>query len=468
MSEDVVIAAENLSKAYRIWSEPVERLLSPLYNETSRFMPGGLSARFKQRAKAGYKDFYALDDVSFEVKRGGAVGIVGRNGAGKSTLLQLIAGTLQPTSGSIKVNGRVAALLELGAGFNPDFTGRENIFLSGAILGLTATEVERRFDEIAAFADIGDFIEQPVKTYSSGMMMRLAFAVNTCVDPDILIVDEALSVGDAPFQAKCFRRLRQLIDKGVSLLFVSHDVGTVRSICTQALWLKTGRTEMWGEAKEVAKMYERFCWQEQGVVMEEEIKEVKQTPKIAAFHGNHKSPSQISRELRSLANETLTKCENRYGTGQLKILNFALFDDQGAPLRSVNYGQSVRACSLIYFNRKFSAKLRLGLRIKNLKGDFLASVSDLESSPLIEMAESGEILLSLNFPVHLTHGDYLVHIAVFEIKNTVAERPEEYSFSDSTIHDCAEEAWLFTVLPHKPIAAVGPVHYHSPLHAQPA
>ncbi|MDI1318772.1 MAG: ABC transporter ATP-binding protein, partial [bacterium] len=190
MRDAPVISVENVSKAYRIWATPSRRLISPLSEEAARWLPGSLGDGLRRHARAGYKDFYALEKVSFEVKRGEAVGIIGRNGAGKSTLLQIIARTLQPTSGSVRINGRVAALLELGAGFNPDFTGRENVFLSGAVLGLSQKEVESRFAEIAAFADIGDFIEQPVKTYSSGMLMRLAFAVNTCVDPDILIVDE--------------------------------------------------------------------------------------------------------------------------------------------------------------------------------------------------------------------------------------------------------------------------------------
>ncbi|MCC6415467.1 MAG: ABC transporter ATP-binding protein, partial [Opitutaceae bacterium] len=273
MSSDMepkpAIKAIGLGKTYRIWQAPADRLLSPVLHNLARLTPGPAKLALDRRAARGYKDFAALADINFEVNRGEAVAIVGRNGAGKSTLLQLIAGTLQPSSGSMEVNGRVAALLELGAGFNADFTGRENVFLSGAVLGVSNAEMEKRYDEVLAFADIGDFIDQPVKTYSSGMMMRLAFAVNTCVDPEILIVDEALSVGDAPFQAKCFRRLRNLIEEGTTLLFVSHDIGTIRSICSRALWLKNGRTEMWGEAKPVAREYEKFCWAEQGVVMDQ-------------------------------------------------------------------------------------------------------------------------------------------------------------------------------------------------------
>jgi ABC-type polysaccharide/polyol phosphate transport system ATPase subunit len=195
MSDNPVISARNLTKTYRIWSDPASRLLTPLYALAEKWLPGKIGANLRRRAEASYRDFHALSGVGLEVMRGETVGIIGRNGAGKSTLLQIIAGTLRPTSGNLQVNGRVAALLELGAGFNPEFTGRENVFLSGIVLGLSRQDIEKKFPEIAAFADIGDFIEQPVKTYSSGMMVRLAFAVQTAVDPDILIVDEALSVG---------------------------------------------------------------------------------------------------------------------------------------------------------------------------------------------------------------------------------------------------------------------------------
>ena len=195
MSSEIAIKVESLSKCYQIYNQPQDRLKQAIYPRLQRLMgkePGSYA-----------REFWALKDVSFEINKGEAVGIVGRNGAGKSTLLQLICGTLNPTSGSVEVKGTVAALLELGSGFNPEFTGRENVYLNASVLGLTQEKADEKFDEIAAFADIGDFLEQPAKTYSSGMLMRLAFAVNTCVDPDILIVDEALSVGDAPFQSKC-------------------------------------------------------------------------------------------------------------------------------------------------------------------------------------------------------------------------------------------------------------------------
>lgn len=222
MNDAIAISVVNLSKCYHLYESPMDRLKQALWG-------GGQ-----------HKEFAALRDITFSVRKGEAVGIIGRNGSGKSTLLQIISGTLKPTTGEVEVNGRVAALLELGSGFNPEYTGRENVFLNGAILGLSRKEIEVKFDEIAAFADIGDFIDQPVKEYSSGMMMRLAFAVQVVVEPDILIVDEALSVGDFFFQQKCLRRIRQLRERGTTLLFVSHDMGTVRDLCEQAIYLRHG------------------------------------------------------------------------------------------------------------------------------------------------------------------------------------------------------------------------------------
>ena len=250
---DPIISVLNVSKAYRMWESPASRLMVPLMETLAKI---GLGAPgLKAGAAKRYRDFWALKNISFEVGKGEAVGIIGRNGSGKSTLLQLIVGTLQPTEGTVQVKGRVAALLELGSGFNPDFTGRENVHLNAAVLGLSRAEIDARFDDIAAFADIGDFIEQPVKTYSSGMMVRLAFAVQTAVEPDILIIDEALGVGDFFFQQKCAKRMRELRERGTTLLFVSHDMASVRDLCERALYLRKGKMEFWGESQNAIARY---------------------------------------------------------------------------------------------------------------------------------------------------------------------------------------------------------------------
>jgi lipopolysaccharide transport system ATP-binding protein len=239
MCSDIAVQANGLSKSYQIYDKPRDRLWQMLLRGRKSF----------------YREFWALKDVSLELRKGETVGIIGRNGSGKSTLLQLICGTLRATSGSIQSNGRIAALLELGSGFNPDFTGRENVYMNGAVLGLSRAEIASRFTEITDFAGIGEFIDQPTKTYSSGMLVRLAFSVAVCVEPDILIVDEALAVGDASFQFKCLNRLEALTQKGTTLLFVSHDMSMVKRFCSRALYLRDGQVRASGSPEEMAELY---------------------------------------------------------------------------------------------------------------------------------------------------------------------------------------------------------------------
>jgi lipopolysaccharide transport system ATP-binding protein len=246
MSSETVIRVDSLSKHYQLFSNPRDRLKQLIFP--------ALRSKFGLNAKDYFKPFIALDNVSFEVKQGETFGVIGKNGSGKSTLLQLLCGTLSPTEGQIHVKGKVAALLELGAGFNPEFTGRENVYLNGQLYGLTKAQIDERFEKIAAFAEIGDFIEQQVKTYSSGMYVRLAFAVIAHVDAEILIVDEALSVGDAYFVQKCMRFLRDFMGKG-TLLFVSHDIGAVANLCSRAMWLNRGKLIDIGSPKSVINHY---------------------------------------------------------------------------------------------------------------------------------------------------------------------------------------------------------------------
>lgn len=246
MSFDNAITIRGLSKCYQVYDQPRHRLMQMLFRGRRQY----------------YREFWALRDVSFDVKRGETVAIIGRNGSGKSTLLQLLCGTLAPTTGAVEVAGRIAALLELGAGFNPEFTGRENVFLNAAILGLSRAQIEERFAQIEAFAEIGNFIDQPVKTYSSGMYVRLAFSVAIHTDPQVLVVDEALSVGDARFQAKCMNRIKQMKEAGVSILFVSHDINAVRSLCDRAIWLDRGTVRLRGQVFPVTAEYTEFLFED--------------------------------------------------------------------------------------------------------------------------------------------------------------------------------------------------------------
>lgn len=252
MSSEIAIKVENLSKCYQIYDTPRDRL--------KQFILPRVSRMFGRSSEQYYREFWALKDVSFEVKKGETVGIVGRNGSGKSTLLQLICGTLNPTRGGVQTSGRVAALLELGSGFNPEFSGRENVYLNGSVLGLSNEEIDEKYDEILEFADIGEFVDQPVKTYSSGMVVRLAFAVAINVDPQILIVDEALSVGDELFQRKCFSQIEAIRAKGATILFVSHSGGTIVELCDRAILLDSGERIALGSPKQIVGRYQKLLY----------------------------------------------------------------------------------------------------------------------------------------------------------------------------------------------------------------
>lgn len=252
-SENIAIRVSNLSKCYQIYDTPRDRL--------KQFVAPRLQRLTGQSPSKYFREFWALKNISFEAKKGETVGIIGRNGSGKSTLLQIICGTLTPTGGAVETSGRIAALLELGSGFNPEFTGRENVYMNAAVLGLSKEEIDARFDDIAAFADIGEFIEQPARTYSTGMYVRLAFSVIAHVDAEILVVDEALSVGDAVFTQKCMRFIRAFQKRG-TLIFVSHDVGSVQNLCETGIWLGNGQIQKIGNSKSVAEAYLQYTLQE--------------------------------------------------------------------------------------------------------------------------------------------------------------------------------------------------------------
>lgn len=333
-SDDIAIRVENLSKCYTLYDAPRDRL--------KQFILPRLQRVVGKPPKNYYREFWALRDISFEIKKGETVGIIGRNGSGKSTLLQIICGTLAPNSGSVEINGRVAALLELGAGFNPDFTGRENVYMNGSVLGLSKEEIDARFDEIAAFAGIGEFLYQPVKTYSSGMYVRLAFAVIAHVDAEILIIDEALAVGDAFFVQKCMRFLRDFMTRG-TVLFASHDTGAVVNLCKRAVWLHKGRTESDDAPKRVIEAYlsalhesiqgansaahKRAVWQaenKQAAAKDMRSEMVNASPyrnDIELFNFRPNAPS--------------------FGRGNATVISVHLTDSAGAPLSWVVGGENI-------------------------------------------------------------------------------------------------------------------------------
>ncbi|OIR10713.1 teichoic acids export ATP-binding protein TagH [mine drainage metagenome] len=331
-SNDIVIRVSNLSKCYQIYEAPRDRL--------KQFILPRLSRLAGRAPKQYFREFWALTDVSFEIRKGETVGIIGRNGSGKSTLLQMICGTLNPTSGVIQTNGRIAALLELGSGFNPEFTGRENVYMNASVLGLSNEEVDTRFNDIVAFADIGDFIEQPVKTYSSGMMVRLAFAVIAHVDADILVVDEALAVGDAFFTQKCMRFLRGFMENG-TVLFVSHDSGSVKNLCTSAIWLEKGHQRLNGSPEEVCNAYLEKSLQD---VYGEKFTLGKigdQPREILAAHKTIKNKTIIDYKTKALSNGNLLLATG-WKTGMAEVVSVSMVKVENSTSPEFEGGERVR------------------------------------------------------------------------------------------------------------------------------
>jgi len=315
-----VISLRNVSKVYRVYNRQIDRIRHALFHSK----------------RVRFQEYHALVDISLDVYKGQTVGIIGRNGSGKSTLLQVICGILQPTSGQVCVSGRISAMLELGAGFNPEFTGRENVYLNGAILGLSREEIDACFADIERFAGIGEFIDRPVKTYSSGMYVRLAFAVAINVRPDILIVDEALSVGDTLFQAKCFAKFRQFQEQGVTILFVTHSMDLITKYCTVAFLLEQGHLEHVGPAKEVVDVYNRM-------LVEQSAGEQEQGQRTGE-NGRDDSPDPaaqlLAHQRQSEQQFQFNPEENRYGNGKAEIVRVGIYDEQGQPCQTLQHGST--------------------------------------------------------------------------------------------------------------------------------
>ncbi len=335
----------------------------------------------------------AVDDVSFTVRKGEAFGIIGRNGAGKSTVLQIVAGTLQATTGTCQVHGRVTALLELGSGFNPEFTGRENIYLAGAILGLNRAEMDRKYDQIVAFADIGDFIEQPVKTYSTGMMMRVAFAVAISVEPDVLIVDEALSVGDILFQQKCSRRLHELIASGVTLLVVTHDTAFVLNMCQRALWLDRGRVRYLGEAGACVREY---------------------VAAMAALSGNAPAPVDRFEALEAAqlpyAPGLVLEGKERLGDGGVRVERAWVLHADGSATTSFRTGEWINTLILIEATRDIRA-VSAGCELRNRHGQVIFATGLRVVQRLIAEIPAGKrCLVRIRFQLEIQPGQYTLDL----------------------------------------------------------
>jgi len=376
---DAVIV-ENGSKNYRIYAKPADRLKELIF-----------------RGRKFHEDFWALRNVSFRVPKGSTFGVVGENGSGKSTLLQMIAGTLQPTEGKITLNGRVAALLELGAGFNPEFTGKENVVLNAAIMGLTEEETVRRLPEIERFAEIGNFIDQPVKTYSSGMYVRLAFSVAIHVDPEILLVDEALSVGDVYFQQRCMRRIRQMKQDGKTILFVSHDVTAVKNLCDAAVWLEHGELKGIGEPDAVVGKY---------------LAAMTMRRDPYANEGMRSSATTVANGDR-LVVRTLPNVDHRWGNRHAEIIGIQILDARGIPCEAEEHGGPIVVRVSAAFHEDVAQPI-VGIMIRNRLGEDICGINTSAEGVELPPARAGQCFtvdFNLKLPL-LVPGNYHVSPAV--------------------------------------------------------
>ncbi len=388
MCSDVVIQAKALSKCFELYDRPSHRLW--------QFVLPRMTRLFRRKSRNYFKEFWALRDVGFEVRQGETVAIVGRNGSGKSTLLQMLCGTLAPTSGRVEVKGRVAALLELGSGFNPDFTGRENIHLNGAVLGMSDAQLRDRFDDIVAFADIGDFIDQPLKSYSSGMAVRLAFSVATHADADILIVDEALSVGDFAFQAKCMRRLGEFVENGGTLLFVSHDITAVKNLCQRAIYLRQGELRANGGSEEVCEQYLSEANRDAG--MAGDVGAASTNDNVARV-GSDDLPSEeeFARRVAPF---------RRHASEICAFVGAGVYDEQGHPAASVRWGQAVTVRTRLRVNFAVDEIVVAMYLRDRLQIDVLGTNTEYEAVPLKKL-EAGDIInLDFQFTNYLRAGEY--------------------------------------------------------------
>ena len=446
--DEIVINVTNLSKRYEIYLTPRDRLkqlvLPAMHRIFSRLVIRPC-AKINHQPPQFFREFWALDDISFQVRKGETVGIIGLNGSGKSTLLQLICSTLTPTSGNVEVKGRLAALLELGSGFNPEFTGRENVFLNGQILGLGREEIQDRLQAIEEFADIDDFIDQPVKTYSSGMVVRLAFSVVVHVEPEILVIDEALAVGDMPFQIKCFAHLRKLRESGTSILFVSHDLSTVRSFCDRAVYLKNGKCLAVGLANDVCRQYELDC-----------LKDKLLPSKLEDTNVNH--PENISEENREFVSNEILKYlqsnrsvfmdKEHEGSQSLTIKSLILVDQDGILIESIEPKQNITVYALLQLNRSFSRDLHFSIQIHDRQGMPLMVVRDSAFDDTLYGDEGDTFVVSMCFSLPLQAGQYYCQAGLLLFPSGQKYADEHFNFDNAEVADMVEHAAYFRILPY--------------------
>lgn len=384
---DIAIKVENITKLYKLYDKPSDRLKESL----------GLT---KQKR---YKEHYALNGLSFEVKKGECIGIIGTNGAGKSTILKIITGVLNPTEGNVTINGRISALLELGAGFNMEYTGIENVYLNGTMIGFSREEIDKKLDDILEFADIGDFVKQPVKTYSSGMFVRLAFAVAINIEPEILIVDEALSVGDVFFQAKCYRKFEEFKKMGKTILFVSHDLSSISKYCDRAILLNKGVKLAEGNPAEMIDLFKKV---QVGLLDSEE-----EADEIIHQEENYQEQTQEKMD-ETIWHEQMTlnpKVQN-YGEKDAEIIDFAVRDDSGRITNVINKGDYFQICMKVLFHKPEPNPI-FAFTIKDIRGTDITGTNTMIEGIDIPACKEGDIrVVTFRQKMELQAADYLLSL----------------------------------------------------------
>lgn len=395
---DTVIDIQHISKIYKLYDRPVDRLKDAL----------GFAGKHK------FYEHHALSDVSVSVQKGETVGIIGTNGAGKSTLLKIITGVLSPTNGNVIIDGRISALLELGAGFNMDYTGIENVYLNGTMNGFSKEEIDARLEDILAFADIGEFVNQPVKTYSSGMFVRLAFAVAINIDPEILIVDEALSVGDVFFQAKCYKKFEDFKKQGKTILFVSHDLSSISKYCDRVVLLNKGKVFAVGKPKEIVDLYKKLLVNQiDDDGMQKRVADgiEQQTKREGNIDDHHKR--DVSWKSSMLSNPNVIE----YGKKEAEIKDYALFDDMGQITNMIEKGSECVIRFMVKGNTDVKNPI-FAFTIKDIKGTEITGTNTMYEDIDIECLKTGEeVVVSFKQKINLQGGEYLVALGVTGFKD---------------------------------------------------
>jgi homopolymeric O-antigen transport system ATP-binding protein len=396
---DTAIRVNNLTKAYKLYPSGNCRLKEALHPFRKKY----------------HQDFYALKNVSFEVKKGEVLGIIGKNGSGKSTLLKIISGVLQPSSGEVHTHGKISALLELGSGFNPEYTGIDNIYFYGSIMGFTKEEMEEKIDDILAFADIGDFIHQPLKIYSSGMTARLAFSVSTEINPDILIVDEILAVGDAIFQRKCYARIEKMFNDGKSVILVSHNRDSIVSLCKNAILLDHGKLLLEDNAGEVVRQYEKLCNKKflATATNDDELK------KIADFSRDEDILQSIDKAEEIFFDSSLVEDEIVfYKKSNVSFESFGLFDKDGHKVNILKVGHTYIVKVIFTFEESLN-DFMFALRIKNIKGLVMSWIGyPFEKNSYLSLKKNDHLNIELEFDCNLLEGIYSIDAGLQSFKET--------------------------------------------------